>query len=266
MKKTKIIDAHAHIFPAKIADKAAASIGSFYDLPMSSGGSCEMLIKSGNEIGVSRYLVCSTATKPEQVESINDFIAAAVRQYPDKFIGFGTLHPGYPDIEAEIERIEALGLHGVKLHPDFQRFDIDDERMLPVYEKLAGRLPVLFHTGDARYEYSAPKKLAAVAKTLPALQCIAAHFGGYQRWEEAAGCLKLPNVYIDTSSSLFVLERDFAVQLLRHFGTDKAFFGTDFPMWKHADEYARFQALELTAQENENILYNNFCAFLNIHN
>ena len=78
----KIYDAHAHIFPAKIAEKATQSIGHFYDIPMHHLGSAEELLRRGGEIGVSRYLVCSTATKPEQVEHINTFIHEQCELHP----------------------------------------------------------------------------------------------------------------------------------------------------------------------------------------
>ena len=73
-EKYEIIDAHAHIFPEKIAENATVNIGRFYDLPMESCGFSKKLIESGSKIGVSRYLVCSTATTPHQINSINKFI------------------------------------------------------------------------------------------------------------------------------------------------------------------------------------------------
>ena len=195
-----IIDAHTHIFPRKIAAKAASSIGEFYSLDMQFDGMTHELLEEGDRCGVALFLVCSVATKAEQVSSINDFVASKVNLHPDRLIGLGALHPEMEDPYAEIERIIALGLRGIKLHSDFQCFDIDDERMMPVYRRLAERgLPVLFHTGDARYDYSRPEKLARVARAVPELTCIGAHFGGYQRWEEAAQTLCLPNVYVDCS-------------------------------------------------------------------
>ena len=71
----KIADAHTHIFPAKIAEKATASISKFYNVPMQFIGLSSHLLESGSRIGVGKYLVCSTATRPDQVLSINDFIA-----------------------------------------------------------------------------------------------------------------------------------------------------------------------------------------------
>ena len=62
----EIIDAHSHIFPEKIVSKATAAIGDFYGLPMFGTGSGDNLIESGRKIGVKKYLVCSTATVPQE--------------------------------------------------------------------------------------------------------------------------------------------------------------------------------------------------------
>ena len=66
----KIIDAHAHIFPQKIADRAVQSIGAFYDIPMDDGGTADILLEEMRAANVSQSLVCSVATKPEQVTAI----------------------------------------------------------------------------------------------------------------------------------------------------------------------------------------------------
>ena len=258
VKDLTIIDAHCHIFPQKIAMKATQSIGDFYSIPMRYEGFPHVLVESGRRIGVKKYLVCSTATKPEQVESINDFIYEKCKKYPE-FFGFGTLHQHTPDYEAEIERIKSYGLHGIKLHPDFQRFHIDDPKMIPVYRAIAReKLPVLFHMGDAHFDYSAPRRLANVMQQVPDLIAVAAHFGGYNEWDEADKWLKIPNVYYDTSSSLFALSKEKALKMIDHFGVEKFFFGTDFPMWDHVEELNRFLALGLSEEENDMILYKNF--------
>lgn len=162
-------------------------------------------------------------------------------------------------MEREIEHARALGLCGVKYHPDFQTFNIDDPKMIPVYRRLMEYgMPVLFHMGDERYDYSAPRRLYNVMQQLPELTCIAAHFGGYQRWSEAASCLLEGNIWFDTSSTLWKLEPDRARGLIHHYGADRMLFGTDFPMWDPAEEIDRFLALGLTDEENDRILYQNF--------
>lgn len=257
-KDRTIIDAHAHIYPNKIAEKATDTIGKFYDIPMQHVGLPEELIKSGERIGVSKYLVCSTATKPEQVHSINLYIQGECDKY-SQFVGFATMHPDMSHYEEELEYIVSCGLKGIKLHPDFQKFDIDSRVAIPMYRAISKyHLPILFHTGDNRYDYSAPKRLFHVLNEVPDLVCIAAHFGGYQRWGEAHEYLKCDNVYFDTSSSLFQLGKEDAVKLIRYFGAEKFMFGSDFPMWDHKEELARFDALPLTEDEREQILHRSF--------
>ena len=145
-----IINAHAHIYPDKIADRAVCGIEDFYHINVKYNGTLANLSKDGEEAGVSRFIVQSVATVPEQVNSINNFIASSVAAYPDKLIGLGTMHPDYPDITGEIERMISLGLRGIKIHNDFQHFNLDDERAFPIYEAAEGRLPILFHMGDTR--------------------------------------------------------------------------------------------------------------------
>ncbi len=254
----EIIDAHAHIFPEKIAENATANTGKFYDLPMKSCGVSSKLIEGGSEIGVSRYLVCSTATKPQQVASVNSFIAAECEAHPC-FFGFGTAHPESEDIAGDIAQIKTLGLHGVKIHPDFQQFDMDSPAAYKIYEQIEGVMPVLIHCGDSRYEYSAPKKIANIHRDFPNLLIMAAHLGGYERWDEAAEYITgLENVKFDTSSSLFFMSPERAAELISAYGAENCFFGSDFPMWSHADELERFLAIGLSEEQNRMILAENF--------
>ena len=169
-----IIDAHAHIFPDKVAARAADGISSFYNLKVRFDGTVDSLLKINEEAGIDMAVVQSVATVPEQVHNINSFIAEQVRLHPDKFIGFGALHPDFPDIAGETERIISLGLKGIKLHSDFQKFNIDDPKAFPIYEAAEGRLPILFHCGDDRYDFSHPRRLYNVMKRFPKLTIIGA--------------------------------------------------------------------------------------------
>ena len=251
-------DAHAHIYPGKIAEKATASVGDFYHIPMQNVGLPHVLAQRGGEAGIDRFLVCSVATKVEQVRSINQFIQDKCQKYP-QFIGLGAWHQDITDISGEMDDIQARGLRGIKLHPDFQEFMIDDPKMLDVYKEAHRRgLPVLFHTGDSRTEFSSPHRLMNVIDKLPDFTCIAAHLGGYSEWEEARRELSGTNVYIDTSSSLFKISPEEAKENIAHFGVDHTMFGTDFPMWDPKEELERFFALGFSQEENQAMLYDNF--------
>ena len=255
----KIIDAHGHIYPDKIAKKATEAISDFYSIKMRHIGTVEAIKESGKKIGVRKQLVCSTATTPEQVERINTYISDCCREN-EEFIGFATLHPDYATIEKELQRIKELGLKGIKLHTDFQQFYIDDPRAVIMYQKIAeANLPILFHMGDDKRHYSEPEQLKRVMEYVPTLVAIAAHFGGYQRWDAAVNYLKdIPNIYFDTSSSLEFLSCEAAEYMISVFGEDRLFFGTDFPMWDHEEELNRFMRLTLTEDVREKILFKNF--------
>lgn len=252
-----IIDAHAHIFPDKIAARAADGISSFYDIPVRFDGSVAQLLEINREAGIDRAIVQSVATVPEQVHNINNFISEQVRLHPAEFIGFGALHPDFPDIPGETERIISLGLRGIKLHSDFQRFNIDDPKAFPIYEAAEGRLPILFHCGDARYDFSSPKRLYNIMKRFPKLTIIGAHLAGWTKWDEAAELFSGGLIYADLSSSLYALTPEHAAELIRKLGTKRVMFGTDYPMWSAVEELERFRRLPLTAEEQEDILSRN---------
>ena len=255
--KFKIIDMHAHIFPDKIAEKAVDSIGKYYGIKMRHSGTVAGLLESGCKIGVCRYVIHSSATTVEQVKAINDYVSGVQASHPE-FVGFATLHPALKDVKYEVDRIIGLGLRGIKLHPEFQHFSIDDEDMMPIYEAVEGRLPVLMHMGDQNVDSSSPVRLARVLEKFPELVVIAAHFGGYRMWDLSCEYLVgRKNVYLDTSSSLDFISPEFAVQMIREHGADRILFGSDYPMWDHKDELHKFLALDLTDEERRAILSEN---------
>ena len=262
----EIINTHAHIYPEKIAKKATDAIGAFYDIKMEMPeGTAERIIEDGKTIGVSRYVVHSVATTAHQVRSINEFIKREVEQYP-QFIGFITLHPDLTEEEVKSEIDWALenGFKGIKLHPDFQKFDIDGENAQKFYKYASGKLPILFHVGDDRFEYSKPSKLVKMAKKYPIATFIAAHFGGYRCWDDAVLYKGLNNVYFDTCSSLAFISPKKAKEIIDMLGVEKFFFATDFPMWDSKSELERFNKIPLTEVEREMIFNKNVKKLLNL--
>jgi predicted TIM-barrel fold metal-dependent hydrolase len=165
---------------------------------------------------------------------------------------------GKKETSDEVERIIDRGLKGIKLHPDFQKFNIDDESAFSIYEICEGRLPILFHVGDDRYDTSSPTRLLNVLNKFPNLTAIAAHLGGYQRWDEAMETIiGHPNVYIDTCSSLRILTIEKAVKIIRTHGYERVLFGVDYPMFDHAEEKDLVDKLELNETELVAIYANN---------
>ena len=83
--KNKVIDAHCHIYPDRIAEKASENTGVFYNMPSRLDGKTSTLLEQGERAGIDHFIVQSVATTPAQVSRINKFISGSVaeskRQY-----------------------------------------------------------------------------------------------------------------------------------------------------------------------------------------
>lgn len=254
-----VIDGHCHIYPEKIAQKAVHGTDTFYDIVSYGKGMVSDLLNCGSEAGVDHYVVQSVATTPKQVSSINHFIAQEVELYSGKLTGLGTLHPLSTDILGDLQELLSLGLHGVKLHPDIQGFDLDFKGCLEIFshcEKLG--VPVLAHTGDNRYDHSNPNRLIPVLKAFPNLTFVGAHFGGWSIWEKASELLHdYKNFYVDCSSSFYNLDKLTAKRIIQTYGKDKVLFGTDYPMWRAKTELEYLMSLNLPQDWYKKILSEN---------
>lgn len=250
----KIFDFHTHAYPEAVAGKSVDFLNNYYKVDCQGDGTIENLMEFAAEGGVDYLLVHAVATKAKQVENVNTWIA---EHTSDTVFGFGTIHPEYENIVDELSRVRSLGLLGLKLHPDFQGYFVDDSSMDIVYSTIEGIMPVLIHAGDQNCEFSSPKRLANVLNRYLKLTVIAAHLGGYSRWDEAEHYIIGRNCYIDTSSSLWALPPEKAVDIIRRHGVDRVLFGTDYPLVRHTEELKRFYTLGLTEEENSKILFEN---------
>lgn len=258
--KYYVIDAHCHVYPDKIAEKAAAGTSHFYDdVGFAADGKVSTLQRIGAEAGVDHFVIQSVATTPHQVKSINEFIARTVAEGGGVFTGLGTLHPDSEDLKGDVMHLMELGLHGVKLHPDIQRFKIDDYRCLKIYELCEeNHLPILMHTGDKRYDYSNPNRLMPILDIYTGLTIIGAHLGGWSIWEEASEQLQgIPNLYFDCSSTFHWIGAETAKKLILKLGTDRVMWGTDYPMWGPQKELDDFFSMGLSEEDNVKILSEN---------
>ena len=263
-----IIDVHSHVFPDSIAGKATESVSAFYELIRfpDRPGTVDELLRAQTEAGISLSCIHSVAVTPHTIASINRFISASVQAHPDRLCGFAAIHPDAPDLPALVEEVRETGLKGFKIHPDMQRYALDDSKAMDMFAAIEGKLPIIIHTGDNRFEYSRPWQMKKVLEAFPKLVCICAHLGGWSEWAEASNIRSAyENAYVDTSSSLYALDREEAIRIIRCYSRDRVLFGTDFPMWIPKQELERLHALKLTAEEEEKILCRNAERLLEIH-
>ena len=243
------IDIHTHAFHPKIAHKAVDHLNSFYSITCSGDGTIANLLEREQAAGLEKCVVLCAATAPAQVIPANNYAISLQREHPDRVIAFGTVHPAYDNWEHELERIKAAGIRGIKLHPDFQSFWLDDPRLLPIFEAAQKDFVFEIHIGDRTSpdkNPSCPYKLASILRQFPGIRVIAAHFGGYRMWSHALDVFSgnnFENLWFDTSSTTPFATPELAHKLLRTFPRERILFGTDWPLYDPVEELQRLQTL-----------------------
>ena len=260
----KIIDIHTHIYPDEIAVKASDSIREFYGIwGGKMDGTVRTLLERSAQAGISRSVILPVAIRADRVQGINNFIHQQAAAH-ESFLPFGTVHAAMEGVGEEAERILKLGFKGIKLHPDSSRFDLDDPRLFPMYETVRGRIPVILHMGDPRYDYSHPHRLRHLLGEFPGLQVIAAHFGGYSMYETAYELLRDTDCVMDISSSMMFMEPGVAEHYIGLYGAERMAYGTDYPLWDPVTEVEAFRKLKLTDAQFEQIAHKTAERILNL--
>ncbi len=262
------IDIHTHAFHPKIAHKAVDHLNSFYSITCSGDGTIANLLERESEAGLEKCVVLCAATAPAQVIPANNYAISLQKEHPDQVIAFGTVHPGYDNWESELARIKAAGIRGIKLHPDFQSFWLDDPRLLPIFEAAQKDFVFEIHIGDRtspEKNPSCPYKLASILRQFPGIRVIAAHFGGYRMWSHALEVFsdnRFENLWFDTSSTTPFATPELAHKLLNTFPRERILFGTDWPLYDPVEELQRLQNLGGLKDSEMEVIMSNASALL----
>ena len=254
-----IIDIHTHAWTDALAAKAMPALQSAgqgfiarYD------GTLGGLLREMDRAGVDISVIQPVATKPGQVETINDWAAAAGSE---RIVVFGAMHPDFPDPAAEIARMRTLGLRGFKLHPEHQSFVPDEPRMAAIYDAAVEYgMTVFFHAGaDVIHAgvRGTPAAFARVMDSWPRMSAVLAHLGGFRQWEGVAAYVVGRDVWLDCAYTLGHLPDDEFVALVRAHGTDRVLFGSDGPWTDTREEIAHLRRLSFSDSELDGILGGN---------
>ncbi|OBA54313.1 amidohydrolase [Nocardia sp. 852002-20019_SCH5090214] len=259
-----IIDAHTHIWPDSVARKALA--GSVPDLERRGDGTQDGLKKSMAAAGVDRSVCLAVANNGAAVDKANRFSASLD---PGHFLGFGSVHPDLTP-EENLASLRRHGLRGVKIHPFFQRYALDDERLAPLLDAMQGEFAVIIHIGSISTTNSegicSPGMLADLVRNFPRLDVIACHFGGYRQFEAAAEIVIGLPVYVDTSwpPSLAELDPGEVRKIIHKHGTERVVFASDWPMADQAREIRAVRELGLADDDVDQILGLNLARLLGL--
>jgi predicted TIM-barrel fold metal-dependent hydrolase len=259
-----VIDFHAHCFPDFLAGKAISELEYGCGVKAVHDGTAEGLKRYMDRCGVNKSVVLSIATKPSQVGAINEW---SKKSNEEKLCFFGTIHPDDENVFKVIGQLRSEGFCGVKLHPDYQNFFADEQRMMPVYEALRDEgLLAVFHAGmDIGFPvpiHCTPLMLKNIYDSVKGLKMVAAHMGSHALWRDAEELLCGLPIFFDTSYSYYMLGKEGMERMIKKHGAEMVLFGTDSPWTKADEEMERIASLDLPESDIDKILCKNALSLL----
>ncbi|MBO6015577.1 MAG: amidohydrolase family protein [Lachnospiraceae bacterium] len=275
-----IIDMHTHIFPQRIAASAYAAMErNVYEkrkeeLRIKISGTREALAKSGDVNRIDLSVVLPVATKPSQTESINSFAKETNERTAESGVmSFGAIHPDNGDYKEILLELHRMGFAGIKLHPDYQGVNFDDERYLRIIEAASDLgMVIVTHAGEdvgiPEKVRCTPDRILRVLEIVRPPKLVLAHMGGWNMWEEVEQKLVGKPVYFDTSFVFepIVTQMDEAqfIRIVRSHGADKILFATDSP-WSDQGKYVeKIRKMPFSDEEKKRIFSENAIRLLGI--
>ena len=201
--------------------------------------------------GVSTALT-SAWYGPNNVMISNDEVASFVAESGGRLVGVGSADISQPmEAVREIRRcVEELGFKAIRILPWLWSLPPTDRRFYPVYVACC-EMGVPFctqigHTGPLMpSEVGRPIYLDQVALEFPELTIVGGHIGYPWTDEAIAVATKHRNVYIDTSAYTVDRYPPQLVDYLKHHGSQKVLFGSNYPMITPAKALAGLDSLGL---------------------
>ncbi|MDA8083205.1 MAG: amidohydrolase family protein [Nitrospiraceae bacterium] len=260
-----IIDFHTHAFPDELAARAMRVLEKEGGIDAHHDGRLSSLLASMDRCGIEKSIVCSIATKPSQYQPILNWSKEIMS---DRILPFPSLHPDDPDYADRVRMIKEEGFKGIKFHPYYQDFVIDDQRVFPIYEKIAGAgLIVLMHTGFDfafdRERIADPKKILNVVERFPELKIVTSHLGAWDDWDEVERLLAGRSIYMEISYALDLLSKEKARGIILKHPREYLLFGTDSPWTGQEATLSLFLDLQLGPEIERAVLYDNAARLLN---
>ena len=259
MLKKGIIDFHTHAFPDAIAPKAISALEQGCGEKAHLDGTVAGLLRSMDANGIEKAVIANIATKPAQFEPIMKW-SDQIRS--ERIIPFASVHPDDPQRLENISRITQAGFKGIKLHPYYQNFLIDEPRMYEMYARIEELgLICLVHTGfDIAFERikrADPARIAKIGTDFPNLKFISTHLGAWEDWDDTKRLLLGKPIYIEISLSLEFLNTEKAKEMLSLHPPEYLLFGSDSPWGDQKNALEMLGNLGFDEKFYELILRNN---------
>jgi predicted TIM-barrel fold metal-dependent hydrolase len=255
-----VIDFHTHCVDKNLYAKTFAEISSERKVYPSFDGSIDGLLRSMENAGVDRSVVANFAPDAKTTVKVNDFAIKCAKY--KKLIPFGSIHPEFEDYKAEINRLADKNIKGLKFHPHYQFFALDDSKMMKIYEyALSKGMVLLFHMGKGYMDsddYACPKRLSALIDAFNTPKIVAAHMGGIEDYKEDFEKYILgKTVSLETSCSFTLMNPEDIDFILNNHNNEYILFGTDSPWAYQSDELLQYYSFNIPSDILEMILGGN---------
>jgi len=229
--KQRIIDMHTHAFPDSLAQRAMDQLHSECDVTSYLDGKVGSLLRSMDDAGIEKSVLCSIATRPAQFDPILNW-SLEIRS--ERIIPFPSVHPEDPQLIQHIDKIEKNGFLGIKIHPYYQNIVIDDPSLDPLYKAIIKNdLILVLHTGYdiafPKQERANPSQILHVIRRFPDLKLVTTHMGGWFQWDQVEETLLGKPIYMENSVSLEYLGPEKIKRMLNNHDPNYLLFGTDSP-------------------------------------
>jgi hypothetical protein len=262
MKGMRIIDFHTHAFPDDLARRAVPALEAEADIDAVLDGTVRSLLRSMERAEIERSVVASIATKPAQFAPILEWSRGLRTSHGERLVPFPSVHPDDPDAAEHVAEIAREGFRGIKIHPYYQGFSLDEGRIDPLFSAIAREgLVLLLHTGfDIAFPHDRiadPVKVSLLRDRYPGLILVTSHFGAWKDWDEAERYILGKPVYMDISASMEFMGRERARRFLLEHPPEYLLFGSDSPWDDQSSLVERVLSLDLPRDRLELLLHGN---------
>jgi uncharacterized protein len=254
-----IVDFHAHAFPDELAERAINALEQQGGIKAFHSGTVSSLLRSMDSNGIETSVVCTIATKPGQFDPI---FAWCRKIRSERIIPFPSIHPDDAQHRERISRVKGEGFKGIKFHPYYQEFSLDEERLFPIYERACEEnLIVVAHTGFdigfPRERIADPARILKVLARFPQLKLVTTHLGAWELWDEVEEQLTGREIYMEISCSFESLSGDAVRRLIVGHPGRYILFGTDSPWTDQGESVSLLKGLLFGAELEDRILRRN---------
>jgi uncharacterized protein len=231
-----IIDAHTHL----------GVLGAFR-------ATADDLVRWADRAGIDKMIVSHLGAIFSDTQAGNAELAAAMRAYPDRILGYASFTSAYYGraVLDEIQRcVDDYGMRGLKIYSANKR-SVAEPAMFPIVARAAELgLPVLAHANAA--------EVGTLARQVPEATILIAHLGEQPEtnmWQTLLMAQSCPNVILDlTASQIYAGSVEACVAAV---GAQRVVFGTDMPLLEPEVQIQKVYAAEIDDETRRLILGGN---------